>query len=325
MSGALTLRAWGRRWLGQRASMASHGDYEDMWRLHIAPAPFARKPLEEITRREVRAWARALLQKPNAKRPGETLSVGRARNVLNLLRVALSDALEDELIGSNPAADVRLRKERATREPAENRLPLASVRSLLALLPPAAARAAAFAVYTGLRAGEQRSLHLEDVHLDGLIEGTPVPHVVVRYGSPRQPTKGGRPRVVPLLPAAARAVREQMDAIASENNPAGLLFPALRGWYRQRGRLIDLSADEWRRACRLAGITRNVRWHDLRHTCASLLLSGALGEEWSLEAVKEMLGHASITTTERYTRSVGGLAARAVRSMHRREQASVTP
>jgi integrase len=43
-----------------------------------------------------------------------------------------------------------------------------------------------------------------------------------------------------------------------------------------------------------------VRWHDLRHTCASFLLSGAVGRRWSMAELKEMLGHASVTTTERY-------------------------
>jgi integrase len=321
MSAAITLRQWGKRWLAQRATMPSHGNYESNWLLHIHTAPFARKALADITRREVREWSRALLEKPSSKKPATTIAVGTARNVLNLLRGALNDALEDELISANPAADVRLRRERSFREAAENRLPLVSVKGLLAVLPPTAARATCFAAYTGLRAGEQRSLHLNDVHLDGTIDGVPCSHVVVRYGSPRQPTKSGHPRVVPLLPAAERAVREQLDSLDDAANPSGLLFPALRGGYRTRGRLIDLTAGEWRRACKLAGITRHVRWHDLRHTCASLLLSGALGAEWSLEAVKEMLGHASITTTERYTRSVGGLAARAARDMRRAERA----
>ncbi|MEO8179829.1 MAG: tyrosine-type recombinase/integrase [Deltaproteobacteria bacterium] len=48
------------------------------------------------------------------------------------------------------------------------------------------------------------------------------------------------------------------------------------------------------------GITRNVRWHDLRRTCASSLVSGAWGRSWRIEEVKEVLGHTSIQTTQRY-------------------------
>ena len=49
------------------------------------------------------------------------------------------------------------------------------------------------------------------------------------------------------------------------------------------------------------GITlRNVRWHDLRHTCASSLVSGAWGRPWRLEEVAKVLGHSSIQTTQVY-------------------------
>src|SRR5207244_11009547 len=45
---------------------------------------------------------------------------------------------------------------------------------------------------------------------------------------------------------------------------------------------------------------RSIRWHDLRHTCASMLVSGAWGPAWRLEDVKEILGHSTITITQRY-------------------------
>ena len=45
---------------------------------------------------------------------------------------------------------------------------------------------------------------------------------------------------------------------------------------------------------------RRIKWHDLRHSCASSLVAGWWGEPWSLEQIKALLGHRSITTTERY-------------------------
>jgi len=74
-----------------------------------------------------------------------------------------------------------------------------------------------------------------------------------------------------------------------------LVWPATNGGRRDKG-----EPHWWKDAVRAAGIDRNVRWHDLRHTCASSLIAGWWGRKWSLEEVKEMLGHASITTTERY-------------------------
>ena len=50
-----------------------------------------------------------------------------------------------------------------------------------------------------------------------------------------------------------------------------------------------------------SGGKRPVRWHDLRHTCASSLVAGWWGHAWRLEEVKEVLGHSSIVVTQRYT------------------------
>ena len=54
-----------------------------------------------------------------------------------------------------------------------------------------------------------------------------------------------------------------------------------------------------------AGITRGAQetsivWHSFRHTCAAALVSGMWGRSWTLEEVKGLLGHESISTTERY-------------------------
>src|SRR5205823_6547074 len=51
---------------------------------------------------------------------------------------------------------------------------------------------------------------------------------------------------------------------------------------------------------RAIGISRNVRWHDLRHTAGSSLVSGWWGRRWTLEEVQEYLGHESIDATKRY-------------------------
>jgi integrase len=59
---------------------------------------------------------------------------------------------------------------------------------------------------------------------------------------------------------------------------------------------------DFRGALAASGITRRVRWHDLRHTCASSLVAGWWGgRPWRLEEVREMLGHTSIKVTERYS------------------------
>src|SRR5262249_9923092 len=56
-------------------------------------------------------------------------------------------------------------------------------------------------------------------------------------------------------------------------------------------------AKTWRQRC---GIRHEVHFHDFRHTCASHLIMGTWGRPWRLEEVQVLLGHRSITTTERY-------------------------
>ncbi len=47
-------------------------------------------------------------------------------------------------------------------------------------------------------------------------------------------------------------------------------------------------------------VGRHVHWHLLRHTFASSLVAGWWGRRWSLEEVRQVMGHSSITVTERY-------------------------
>jgi hypothetical protein len=49
-----------------------------------------------------------------------------------------------------------------------------------------------------------------------------------------------------------------------------------------------------------AGITRHVRFHDLRHTCASHLVMGSWGITLSLLETAQWLGHTSLSVTQRY-------------------------
>lgn len=143
------------------------------------------------------------------------------------------------------------------------------------------------AIFTGLRAGELWGLRWTDVHLDG-----DTPELVVRH-SYRGPTKGGRVRRVPLL----RQAREALTAwrVSAPGIGTALVFPADGGGCHAEGYEAG-----WATWGRRAGIERRVRFHDLRHTCGSHLVQGTWGKPMRLEDVRQWLGHASVTTTERY-------------------------
>lgn len=112
--------------------------------------------------------------------------------------------------------------------------------------------------------------------------------------------KGGKQRVVPVGSYAIEAVRAYLvrarPELAGLGGPAGTggaLFLNARG-----GRLSRQSA--WTvltRAAERAGVTRDVSPHTLRHSFATHLLDGGA----DVRVVQELLGHASVTTTQVYT------------------------
>ena len=107
--------------------------------------------------------------------------------------------------------------------------------------------------------------------------------------------KGRKERVVPVGRPALRAVEVYRVAAASAGWPAvrGAVFRNARGGRltsRSVGRLVD-------RHVLASGTTTKATPHALRHTFATHLL----GAGADLRAIQELLGHASLSTTQRYT------------------------
>jgi integrase/recombinase XerC len=105
--------------------------------------------------------------------------------------------------------------------------------------------------------------------------------------------KGGKQRLVPVLPAVRDAVADYLDACPYTFGKDGPMFVGARGGplnprlvQRQMGLLRDF-----------LGLPETATPHALRHSFATHLL-GAGGD---LRAIQELLGHASLSTTQRYT------------------------
>ena len=104
--------------------------------------------------------------------------------------------------------------------------------------------------------------------------------------------KGGKERDVPVLPAVLAAV-ETWLALHPERRPDAPLFVGVRG-----GRLNPAVAQRTMRDFRrLAGLPEHATPHALRHSFATHLLAGGA----DLRSIQELLGHASLSTTQRYT------------------------
>lgn len=105
--------------------------------------------------------------------------------------------------------------------------------------------------------------------------------------------KGSKERTVPVLPIVAAAVRDYLDACPYPGGPTTPLFLGLRGKALDPG----VFQARLRRIRRALGLPESATPHALRHSFATHLLgSGA-----DLRTIQELLGHASLSTTQRYT------------------------
>ena len=129
------------------------------------------------------------------------------------------------------------------------------------------------ALNTALLKTEQLSLIWDDIDFHkGLIQG--------------KRSKSGKSRYVPMRPIVIETLKSIPQMI---DNP--FVF-----YGRKRGERLKDVSKEWESWLAKAGI-KDFRWHDLRHTFASRLISSGV----PLYAVQAFLGHSSISVTERYS------------------------
>ncbi|MFZ0098006.1 MAG: tyrosine recombinase XerC [Gemmobacter sp.] len=105
--------------------------------------------------------------------------------------------------------------------------------------------------------------------------------------------KGGKERIVPALPVAREAVARYVALCPFELDPEGALFRGARGG-ALNPRIIAAAMERTRNRL---GLPATATPHALRHSFATHLL-GAGGD---LRSIQELLGHASLSTTQAYT------------------------
>jgi tyrosine recombinase XerC len=129
--------------------------------------------------------------------------------------------------------------------------------------------------------------------------------------------KGGKDRIVPLGTRAAVAVREYLEhrgEIATPRSPKAALFLADRG---ARIGVRSIRNLVYRR-CLSTGARARIAPHGLRHSFATHLLdSGA-----DLRTIQSLLGHASLSTTQRYTHLTLGQLQNVYEKAHPRSRRS---
>jgi integrase/recombinase XerC len=133
---------------------------------------------------------------------------------------------------------------------------------------------------SGLRVGELVGLNWRDIDEE-------LGMVMIRAG------KGNKDRLVPLGEPALDALKKWKTAMPVALEHDGPVITNLRG-----GRLTTRSVEMiLQKRIEAAGITAGVTPHGLRHSFATHML----GNGADLRSIQEMLGHASLATTQRYT------------------------
>ena len=353
-----TLAGWGEVVLARRQEqgLATAKDDAGRW-AHVLDSDLAHMLLKAIQPQHVRDFARQLAKRP--ARRGGLLSRQTQQHILNLLRVVLEEARLDGRLpgGANPARDIKpALAEEGEDLDAWTWLRPEEIEQLLRCedVPAEVRDLYAVAVYTGLRQGELWALTWADVQLDG-----PRPQITVARSGRRRTTKSKKVRAVPLLPAALDALRRLKErahegitigalsvlrgrsgqAVFGTPRPSrsqeglqgtpiatGPIFPGPDG--RQRPVGDDAGWADKRRGEQavqrgwrsVAGLRGDIRFHDLRHTCASHLLQGTWGRRWRLEEVRDFLGHSSITVTQRYAHLCAEALHEAAAATRREEQ-----
>lgn len=252
----------------------------------VAPV-WGRKLVTEITSTDVNKLlnkiaegrARPHKEKPNNRarklQPAKPTPV-RANRMGEVLRKMFTLAVEWGWCADNPAQ----RFHRRIETPRERFLSREEITSLGAALDEAEDRRAAdiirMCMLTGARLGEVRQARFEQFNLEHL-----------SWSKPPMMTKQRRAHRVPISDETAAIVRQRQLLVP---NGTPWLFPG-----DTPGQPVQEVRRFWAQIQKQCAL-QDVRIHDLRHTFASLLVSGGA----SLEMIGKLLGHSQTQTTLRY-------------------------
>jgi integrase len=290
-AGNLTVGEYAKRWLKDSARgtvrQSTFERYGQMIGLHIVPA-LGRLKLKALTPGHVRGFYRDRLD--------SGLAPATIHKMHTCLHKALAQAVADGLIPRNVTDSLKLPRidreeiDPLTAEEANRLIKTAGGDRLEALY--------VLAIHTGLRQGELLSLRWEDLDLEAgaLRVRRTLTRTKGTYSTGEPKTKKSR-RTVRLTTGAVAALRghlerqlEEIDRLGSLYKPGGLVFANEAGGIINPSNLRNRS---FAKLLRSAGLPADTRFHDLRHTCATLLLSRNVNPK----IVSEMLGHATIAIT----------------------------
>src|SRR5215212_7338042 len=280
------------RWLADSVSdtvkATTFERYEQITRLHLKPA-LGRVRLKALTPAHVRGLYREKLEAGSSART--------VRYIHTTLHKALKQAVLDGLIPRNATEAVK--PPQPTREEMHPLTP-EQAKLLLQVAHESGDRLDALyvlAIHTGLRQGELLGLKWDDVDLDeGSLQVRRTLTITKDGPVFTSPKTSGSRRSVKLTSNAIEVLKRhlerqlgEIDKVGSLWSENGLIFASETGEPLNRHNLIRRS---FKPLLKQAGLPQ-IRFHDLRHTCATLLLIRNVNPK----IVSEMLGHSTIAIT----------------------------
>lgn len=265
----LLFRNWTEKWLPQvklRVVQSTWEDYESVTRVHLVPA-FGHLYLKRIRVADVEDWKTEV---------ADDMHPRTFNKVLTVFGTCLNDAVKQEYLNRNVAANVK----RLTEDKIEMAFLDEDEAKLLLAVDCEIKPLIATALLSGLREGELLSLRWGDIDLEAGVIRVSRSYRKKRFTKPK--TKAAR-RSVEIPPELC----EILESL--EGDKDALCFPRNgKPWSNS-----TLLRGHFYPALEAAGI-RKIRWHDLRHSYAGLMISRV---NCPMKWLQHQMGHRTLATT----------------------------
>ena len=269
----------------QELKPATIRGYDSVIERHLLPA-FGDQRMDRITTEHIRRFFKEK-QEATSEKTSRSLSKKTLINTLRLLNSIFNFAMVIELLVKNPCKAIKL--PRAPRREMDFLRP-EEVRAFLGAFTDEEMRCLfTTAVMTGMRRGEILGLQWDDVDFKGNVIRV---RRSISNGEIQLPKTEKSRRAVQVGPALLKTLRAHKLRTGVRSS---FVFTTKNGTLLDPDNLVKRVFEPTLLA---AGVERHIRFHDLRHTFASILIN----EGANLKFVSEQLGHASIMITlDRYS------------------------